>query len=144
MKVSETRFGTLLKVREHQEKKAQQELTQIRTTREEAQGELCDLDNTRKTEIANSPQAGKIKATDLQTSRAFLRRLSKEIQQQQQKVENIQKQEDSKRTEVVERSQEKEMIVRLEEKYQTHVTKERDRKEQRMVDVLAQRVRATM
>jgi flagellar export protein FliJ len=144
MKVSELRFGTLLKVREHQKKAAQQELSRIRTEKEIAQTKLTTLDQVQQDEMNTSIKKEKAKATDIQTSRAFIRRLSREIEQQQKKVEEITSKEEDKRVEVVERTQEKEMIQQLEEKYQTHLAKERERKEQRMVDILAQRVKSSL
>jgi flagellar export protein FliJ len=144
MKINESRFGTLLKVREHQERKAQQELNTIRTEKNAAENALTEMDEKRNTEIKGAANQGKARAKDLQTSRAFIRKLSQDIQQQENKIETIKTQEETKRVEVVGRSQEKEMVERLEEKYQAHAAKEKDRKEQRVVDILAQRVRASL
>ncbi|HOV98550.1 MAG TPA: flagellar export protein FliJ [Bacteroidota bacterium] len=139
MDVSGVRFGTLLKVRKYQERKAQEELSQIRNQKLQEKEALSELAEKRDGEISTSPQQGKVQAADLQISRAFIRKLTKEIQAQQKKIEEIQKQEETKTDEVVERKKAKEMIETLEDRYQTQLTKERDRKEQRLMDVLAQR-----
>jgi flagellar export protein FliJ len=81
----------------------------------------------------------KIRAQDVQTSRAFIRSLTRDMQTQQKKINEIQRQETNKTGEVVECKQAKEVVENLEDKYQTRVAKERDKKEQRMLDILAQR-----
>jgi flagellar export protein FliJ len=141
MKVGESRFGTLLRVKDIQEKKAQQELIKIRNQMDEERQTLSQLQEKRENEIAEAVRKSRMRATELQTSRAFLQRLDKDIGQQQEKVDKIKAAEDEKRVELVERSQSKQMVENLEEKFQTQMTREADRKEQRMMDVLAQRVR---
>ncbi len=140
MDISNVRFGTLLKVRKYQEKKAQEELVQIRTKKMQEEATLVNLAQKREAEINASPQSGKVKASEVQTSRAFIKKLTKEIQAQQKKVDEIEKQESVKTDEVIERKKEKEMIETLEEKYRSQLAKERERKEQRIMDVLAQRM----
>ncbi|MBP8975393.1 MAG: flagellar export protein FliJ [Bacteroidetes bacterium] len=139
MDVSGVRFGTLLKVRKYQEQKAQEELSQIRIQKLREEEALSELAEKRDEEISTSPQKGKVQAADVQVSRAFIRKLTKEIQAQRKKINEIQKQEETKTDEVVERKKAKEMIETLEERYQTQLAREKDRKEQRLMDVLAQR-----
>jgi len=141
MKIGETRFGTLLKVRTIQEKKTQDELTQIRTKKEEERQTLTRLEETRDSEIEGNDTKSKMSAKDLQTSRAFLRRIATEIASQQDKVGEIEAREDAKRDELVERSQSRKMVENLDEKSRAQAVREADRKEQRLIDVLAQRVK---
>lgn len=139
MNVNSVRFGTLLKVRKYQEKKTQEELSQIRTQKHMEEETLSKLAAKRESEIASTPQNGKVQAADVQVSRAFLRKLAKEIQAQQKKIQEIEKQEETKTFELIERKKAKEMIEILEEKFQMQLAKERERKEQRLIDILAQR-----
>jgi flagellar export protein FliJ len=139
MNVSHLRFGTLLKVRKYQEKKAQQELSQIRNQKVSEEQALSQLDEQRNAEINGTDTVEKIRAQDVQTSRAFIRSLTRDMQTQQKRINEIQRQETNKTGEVVERKQAKEVVENLEDKYQTHLAKERDKKEQRMLDILARR-----
>ncbi len=141
MSIHETRFGTLLKVKKHQEKVVHQELVRIRTEKDAEQGALEDLQTTREQEITGAVRKARTTVTDLQTSRAFLQRLAREIQKQERKLQEIQSAEDAKREELVEKSQSKKMVETLEEKQREQLVKDAERKEQRLIDVLAQRVR---
>jgi len=141
MKVGDSRFGTLLRVKSIQERKTQQELVEIQNKKDEERQTLSQLQERREGEIAEAVRKSRMRATDLQSSRAFLTRLSKEIGEQENKIEEIQVKEDEKREELVERSRSKHMVEDLEEKYQTQVLREAERKEQRLIDVLAQRVK---
>jgi len=141
MKVGDSRFGTLLRVKSIQERKSQQELVEIQNRKDEERQTLSQLQERREGEIAEAVRKSRMRATDLQSSRAFLTRLSKEIGEQENKIEEIQVKEDEKREELVERSRSKHMVEDLEEKYQTQVLREAERKEQRLIDVLAQRVK---
>ncbi len=141
MKVGDSRFGTLLRVKSIQERKTQQELVEIQNQKDEERQTLSQLQERREGEIAEAVRKSRMRATDLQSSRAFLTRLSKEIGEQENKIEEIQVKEDEKREELVERSRSKHMVEDLEEKYQTQVLREAERKEQRLIDVLAQRVK---
>jgi flagellar export protein FliJ len=141
MESTSMRFGTLLKVRNYQEQKAQQELSQIRNQKISEEEQLETLDKKRNSEISDTGSVSKTRAADMQMSRAFIKRLSKEIQSQKNKIEDTQNKEDSKTDEVVERKQAKEMIQNLEDKYRSYMAKEQERKDQRLMDVLAQRTR---
>ena len=141
MESTSMRFGTLLKVRNYQEQKAQQELSQIRNQKISEEEQLATLDEKRNSEISDTGSVSKTRAADMQMSRAFIKRLSKEIQSQKTKIEDTQNKEDSKTDEVVERKQAKEMIQNLEDKYRSYMAKEQERKDQRLMDVLAQRTR---
>ncbi|MCX7984335.1 MAG: flagellar export protein FliJ [Bacteroidetes bacterium] len=139
MNVNSVKFGTLLKVRKYQEKKAQEELLHIRTQKQREEETLSKLAEKHDEEISSSPQTGRVQAAEVQVSRAFLRKLAKEIQAQKNKVDEIKQQEEIKTYELIERKKAKEMVELLEEKFQLQLAKERERKEQRLIDVLAQR-----
>ena len=90
--------------------------------------------------MADAVRTSRARALELQTSRAFLRSLSTEIKQKEKKVGEIQGQEDDKRSELVVRTQSKQMVENLDQRRQSEIMKEAERKEQRLIDVLAQRV----
>lgn len=90
--------------------------------------------------MTEAVRISKSRALELQTSRAFLRTLSTEIRQKERKVDEIQGQANDKRSELVERTQAKQMVENLDQRRQAEFVKEADRKEQRLIDVLAQRV----
>jgi flagellar export protein FliJ len=78
----------------------------------------------------------------MQASMAFIQSLSRQIQQQEDLLEGIKQQEDDKRGELVEKTQMRQMVEKLDQKRKDEAVKESDRKTQRMMDVLAQRLRA--
>jgi flagellar export protein FliJ len=141
MQISESRLHTVIKVKTHQQKNAQRELVQIQETKQKETGVLSDLRDTHEWALSDSVRAAKIRATDAQTSRAFIQRLGRQIERQAQEVEKISHQEDTKRGELLEKSQSKRMVERLEEKRKVEAAKEADRRDQKLIDVLAQRLR---
>jgi flagellar export protein FliJ len=91
--------------------------------------------------MSDAARTMKSRARDLQTSQAFLQSLSRQIKVQQNTVQTVTDQEDSKRGELVEKTKSQQMISKVEEKRQAEQAKEDDRKAQRVIDVLAQRVK---
>jgi flagellar export protein FliJ len=141
MHVSGSRLQTVIKVKQFQVKATQRELAVIKVHKEQEQSHLTQLEETQSTAMSDAVREMKSRAADLQTSRAFIESLSRKIRTQEQKVEEIKSREDAKRGELVEKSQSEQMLEKLEEKRKTEVEKDVERKAQRMIDVLAQRVR---
>ncbi len=141
MQVGPSRLQTVLRVKDIQVKSAQKELAQIRVKKDEEQGTLDDLQDQKSSAMSDAAREMKSRARDLQTSQAFLQSLSRQIKDQQQTVQTVSDQEDSKRVELVEKTQSQKMIAKIEEKRQTEQAKEVDRKAQRVIDVLAQRTK---
>jgi|WetSurMetagenome_2_1015567.scaffolds.fasta_scaffold149843_2 flagellar export protein FliJ len=142
MRVSHTsKFSTVLKVRRIQEKKSQTELHQLQIVHAQEEATLADIKQTQETALSDAVRSMRMKATDAQTSRAFIRKLSDEIQDQSKKVNQLESLKESKREELLARTQNKNMIEKLDDKLQSEQAKENDRKEQRLIDVLAQRIR---
>ncbi len=140
MQFVDTRLGTVLKVKKYQEKKAHEELVHLLHSKNQEQAALSDLTNKRESAMTEAVRVSKSRVLELQTSRAFLRSLSAEIRQKENKVDEIQVKENDKRLELVERSQSKQMVENLDQRRQAEFVREADRKEQRLIDVLAQRV----
>jgi flagellar export protein FliJ len=143
MKVSaRTKFSTVLKVKKIQERKSQTELRQLEVAHAREEATLADIKQTQQAALSDAVRSMKIKATDAQTNRAFIKKLSNEIDVQSKKVEKVVSLEQDKRGELIERTKSKSMIEKLDQRVQTEEAKEKDRKEQRLMDVLAQRLRS--
>lgn len=136
------KFRTVLKVRKIQERKAQSELNLLQRAHAEEEAALEEKKETQKTAVSDAVRNMRMKATEAQTGRAFLRKLSREIDEQAQKVAELDTMEQEKRDEVVERTKSTAMIEKLDDKLHAEAEKENERKEQRLIDVLAQRMRS--
>lgn len=139
--MSRSKLDTVIKVKNHQVKNAQRELAVITVTKEKEETELDRLEETHNTAMSDAVREMKTRAADLQTGSAFIQNLSRQIKRQEGKVDEIREKEDGKREELIEKSQSKQMIEKLEKKRKEEVEKELDRKAQRVIDMLAQRLR---
>ena len=137
----QSRFQTVLKVREIQERRTQAELHQIKGVHARETEALNDIREVRQGALTDAVRTMKLKATDAQTNRAFLLRLSQDMVKQEKKVEEVEEQEEQKRVELVEKSKSRKIVEHLEHQYHEHQLRENDRKEQRLIDILAQRIR---
>jgi flagellar export protein FliJ len=142
MRVSDTGFETVIRVKDFQVKKAQRELAVISVDRVREEGALTNLEERQSTAMTDAVRTMKTKAVDLQTSQAFLQSLSRQIQKQVEKVEEVLTQEEGKRGELLERSQSKQMIETIDQRRKDEQEKELERKAQRVSDVLAQRMKS--
>jgi flagellar protein FliJ len=138
---SKSRVRTVLKVKKHLEKKVQNELGEIRRTKEREGDRLDEMQNRNEHAMNAVGKTHRAKITDLQAGRAFLKELSRQIHDQQKKLQTIEKHEDVKRQELVEKSQEKRIVEKLEEKRHAEELKEIEKKHQNLIDMLAQRIR---
>jgi len=141
MQASESRLLTVIKVKSFQVKTAQRELAAIKVNREAEQGTLSHLTDTQSSAMSDAFREMKTRAADLQTSRAFIDSLSRKIKNQEEKVVQIEVRENNKREELVEKSKSEQMLEKLDQKRKDEASKDVERKAQRMVDVLAQRMR---
>ncbi len=142
MRVSDTSFETVIRVKDFQVKKAQRELAVISVDRVRAEGTLTNLEERQSSAMTDAVRTMKMKAVDLQTSQAFLQSLSRQIQKQVEKVEEVLTQEEGKRGELLEKSQSKQMIEKIDQRRKVEQEKELERKAQRVSDVLAQRMKS--
>jgi len=144
MRVSDSHLSTVIRVKDHLVKKAQRELAVIRVSREKEEGTLSTLEDRQSSAMTEAVRKMKTRALDLQTSQAFLQSLSRQIERQEEKVRQVTTQEEGKRGELVEKSQSKEMIVKIDQRRKDEEAKEQERKAQRVIDVLAQRMRSEL
>ncbi len=139
MAKTKSQFGTVVRIKKHQEKIAQQQLTQIRDTHLREQEMLTRLNHAKEVAVNEIPSTGKARATDLQMHRAFVFKLSRQIDRQTGLVKEIREKEEEKREEVTKRAQSRQMVEKLDERKQADVVRESDRKEQSVIDELAKR-----
>ena len=142
MRVSESHLGTVIRVKDFQVKKAQRELAVIKINRVQEEGTLTSLEDRQSTAMSDAVRKMKSKAVDLQTSQAFIQSLSRQIQRQEEKVHEIITQEEGKRGELLEKSQSKQMIEKIDQRRKDEQEKEQERKAQRVIDILAQRMKS--
>jgi flagellar export protein FliJ len=140
MKANKSQLHPVIKVKKFKEKKAQSELVQIQANREKENAALSTLNKKKEHALDATVRTIKAKATEVQTSRAFIQKLSRQIQQQEKKIEGIEAEENDKRIELTEKSQSRKMVEKLDEKRREALAREAERKEQRLLDVLARRL----
>jgi flagellar export protein FliJ len=141
MQVSNSGLETVIKVKHFQVKKAQRELAEIKINLEKEQGALDHLEETKDSAMTDAVRIMRTRAGDLQTSRAFIQSLSRQIQQQEDRLDEIKQQEDDKRGELLEKTKSRQMVEKLDQKRKDEAEKEDERKAQKMIDVLAQRLK---
>lgn len=142
MRVSDSPLSTVIRVRDMQLKKTQRELAVIKVERQAEEGRLSTLEEKQSSAMTEAVRAMKTRAVDLQTSQAFLQSLSRQIERQEEKVREVTDAEEGKRVELVERSQSKQMVEKIDQRRRDEETKEQERKAQRVIDVLAQRIKS--
>lgn len=138
---SSKRMRTLIKVKTHQEKKAQIELMEIRRQKQDEEKALRTLEETRESAMQDAASKQRVSAADAQANSAYLQSISRQITQQEKKVDDIGHKEGHKREELVAKTQSKKMVEKLDQKRRAEVSKALDLKEQKMMDVFAQRKR---
>jgi len=139
--VSATSLQTVIRVKQFQVKKAQRELSEIKVSREKEQGALDHLEEKKDSAMNDSVRIMRTSAGDLQTSRAFIQSLSRQIQRQEDRIDEIKKQEDDKREELIEKKKVQEMVKNLDVKRKEVAEKEKEKKAQKVIDMLAQRLK---
>lgn len=144
MNVSGTGLSTVLKVKVVQEKNAQRELAAIAQKREAEEKHLDQLEQTQDSAIDEATGITRSRAGDLQTSRAFIQSINRQILKQGEKVDDVKNKETAKRDELVERSKSRQMVESLDTRRREEAEKESERKAQRVIDVLAQRMKMGM
>ncbi len=142
MRVSESHFQTVIRVKDFQVKRAQRELAVITVNRAQEEGTLTSLEERQSTAMSDAVRRLKTKAVNLQTSHAFIQSLSRQIRRQEEKVQAIISQEEGKRGELLEKSQSKHMIEIIDQRRKEEHEKEQERKAQRVMDILAQRIKS--
>ncbi len=134
------KLDTIVTVRENQKKQTTRELLKIVHQKFQEVTLLQKLHNEQNDAIASSFAAQHVRAYNAQTTSAFIKRLDKDIQQQDKTIRKIEQVEDSKREELMERVKAKTVVEKLQEKVKEEIRKEADSKEQKLLDTISQRL----
>jgi flagellar export protein FliJ len=134
------RLGTIVTVRENQKKQTTRELLKIVHQKAQEETHLQKLTNEKKSAVASSFETSRVRAHNAQTNSAFIKRLEGDIQLQHKTIKKIERIENSKREELVERVKAKNIIEKLQEKVKEEIRKEADNKEQKLLDTISQRM----
>jgi flagellar export protein FliJ len=139
MAKSSSPFHNVLRVKRHQEKVAQQQLMHIEDAHNKEKELLNTLHKVRTEAVGGTQRSGRARVNELQTQRAFIIKLTKQINHQASKLDDIKRKANAKRKELTERAQSRQMVEKLDEKRKVQVSKNRDRVEQEMIDEVANR-----
>jgi len=133
------RFKTVLRVKRHQEKVAQQQLQQIQDEHQREQEALDQLHETREGALNGTIQFGKARVTDVQVQRAFIYKLNRQIDRQTEKVDEVRDKEVEKLDELTRRAQSRQMVEKVDERRRDEAERVVDKKEQGLIDEVANR-----
>jgi flagellar FliJ protein len=143
------RLQPVIRVKELQEKKIQRELAQLKKRIMHEQAQLENLQGEREKAAASSPlnahmadKSGTIRAADIVAHENYIRKISDEIHFENVKIENLTEFESKKINEVLVVKKDKETIEKLKERRIEEFRQELERKEQILIDAVAQRLNA--
>jgi len=142
MRASDSPLSTVIRVKGHLVKKAQRELAALKVTRQKEEGTLEALEGRQHSAMSEAARKKRGRAADLQTGRAFIQTLSRKIERQEARVREATTREEGKRGELVGHSQSKQMMTTLDERRKAESAKDKERKAQRDIDIVAQRARS--
>ncbi len=134
------RLQSVIKVKEIQEKKMERELAMIKRKILQEQAHLDDLQVEREKLVSSSPLEGKVRAADIAIHQDYIRKISDEIHFGNSKIAVLAQSETKKIDEVLDVKKDKEAIEHLKEKQLEEYRKDLDKKEQVLIDALAQRM----
>ncbi len=134
------RLQSVIKVKEIQEKKVERELAMIKKKILQEQARLDDLRIERERLVSASPSQGKFKAADMALHQDYIRKISDEIHFENTRIAVLTDVETKKIDEVLDVKKDKEAIEHLKEKQFEEYKRDQDKKEQVLIDSLAQRL----
>jgi len=136
------RLQSVIKVKEIQEKKIQREIAQVKRRILQEQENLENLEDERERVLSSSPLSGKIKAADIVVHQDYVNKISEQIRFENNKIENLNDYESKKIDEVLDVKKDREAIEHLREKRLEESKRDLERKEQVLIDAIAQRMTA--
>ncbi len=134
------RLQSVIKVKELQEKKVERELAAIKNRILQEQAQLEDLRIEQERLQASSPVRGRVKAADMALHQDYMQKISDQIHFERAKIAVLTQNETKKIDEVLDVKKDKEAIEHLREKRLEEFKKELERKEQVLIDAVAQRL----
>ena len=136
------RLQSVIRVKEIQEKKIQRELAQVKRRILQERENLETLEDERERLLSSSPLNGKIKAADIVVHQDYIKKISEQIRFENDQIENLTEFESKKIDEVLDVKKDREAIEHLREKRLEECRRELDKKEQVLIDAIAQRITA--
>lgn len=134
------RLQSLIKVKELQEKRVERELAMLKSKILQEQAHLEDLRIEQERLMSASPSEGKVRAADIALHQDYIHRISSEIHFENARIAVLTESENKKIDEVMDVKKDKEAIEHLREKRFEEYKKEMDKKEQVLIDAVAQRL----
>ncbi len=134
------RLQSVIKVKEIQEKRVERELAMIKKKILLEQARIDDLRAEQDKLVSESPLQGKVKAADIAVHQVYLKKISDEIHFQNAKIAVLSQSESKKIDEVLDVKKDKEAIEHLRERQLEDYKREMDKKEQVLIDAVAQRL----
>jgi len=138
---SEFRLQTVLTVREYQQRRLQHALYEIGQEQERASTLLSQLSDEKEVALFEDSTIVRARATEFQTSKAFIDTLSTQIDLQEQKIEDIKSKEQNTRDELLSKRQSKHMLETLKRTHTEKIRKEEEVQLQKMIDDFGNRSR---
>lgn len=138
---SQFRLQTVLTVREYQERRLQHDLFKVGQDKERESSVLTQLNDEIELAVFEDSTIIRARATELQTSKAFIDTLSTKINDQEQVIVDLQHKEESTRGELVSKRQSRHMLESLKKNHVEKVQKEEDLKLQKVIDEFGNRER---
>jgi flagellar FliJ protein len=136
------RLQSVIKVKEIQEKKIQREIAQVKRRILQEQENLENLEDERERVLSSSQLSGKMKAADIVVHQDYIKKISEQIRFENNKIENLNDFESKKIDEVLGVKKDREAIEHLREKRLEECKRDLERKEQVLIDAIAQRMNA--
>lgn len=134
------RLQSVIKVKELQEKKVERELAAIKNKILQEQARLEDLRLEQEKLQASSPTRGRFKAADMALHQDYIENISQQIHFENAKIAVLTQKETKKIDEVLDVKKDKEAMEHLREKRLEEFKKDLERKEQVLIDAVAQRL----
>lgn len=134
------RLQPLIRVKELQEKKVERELAAIKGRILQEQARLDDLRIEQDKLVSSAPVRGKFKAADMAVHQDYMQKISTQIHFENSRIAVLSQNETKKIDEVLDVKKDKEAIEHLKEKRLEEYKKELEKKEQVLIDAVAQRL----
>ncbi len=136
------KLQSVIRVKEIQEKKIQRELAQVKRRLLQEREYLENLEDERERLLSSSPLNGKIKAADIVVHQDYVKKISEQIRLENNQIDNLTEFESKKIDEVLDVKKDREAIEHLKEKRLEECRRELEKKEQVLIDAIAQRISA--
>ncbi len=134
------RLQPVIMVKEIQEKKIERDLALIKKSILQGEEHLDQLNEERDRLVSSTPLEGKVRAAEMIVRQDYYRRISDEIHFENSNLQRLAQSETKKIDEALDVKKDKEAIEKLRERRLEEFKREEDKREQILIDSLAQRL----